>query len=154
MKRVRAHVVLDMLLGSLTLASIGCASYPIEPVRRAAREFSCPRERIAAVQRRDIASNVFDLNVCGAMVRYSCIEGEGGFVQCTREPPPARWDVDPARVATVPRPLSVPANLQTPAVCDSYAIRACLPCLEQDGRGWRWHPCVSGPGPTGEGTLN
>jgi len=157
MRQVRRYVIMV----SLGLASIGCASVPIEAVNRASREFSCPSERIAAVQRADIASNVYYLNVCGAMVRYSCIDVCGAMagtscvsventpVQCTREPPPPRWDLDPAQVVTLPRPAGVPTDLQTPATCDSYALRACLPCLERSDAGWRWHQCVSGPGPTG-----
>lgn len=145
MRQVGRYVVLGSL--GLLCACIGWG-YPIEAVNRASREFSCPAERIAAVQRADIAENVYDLNVCGAMVRYSCISGEETPVQCTREPPPPRWDLNPAAVAALPRPVGVPTNL-TPAVCDSYALANCVPCFERNGAGWRWHQCVSGPGPTG-----
>jgi hypothetical protein len=150
MKRVGTYVV----LGSIGLAAIGCAVVPIEAVNRASREFSCPSERIAAVQRADIARNVYDLNACGTMVRYSCIWGEHTPAQCTREPSPATWDIDPGQALTIPRPLGVPADLRTPMVCDLQALNMCSPCLERDGASWRWHPCVSGPGPTGEHVLN
>jgi hypothetical protein len=147
MRQVGSYLV----LGSLGLASIGCAG-PIAAVDRASREFSCPPERIAAVERNDIASNVYDLNVCGAMIRYSCTWGGHAPVQCTREPAPAKWDIDPTLVAALPRPLSVPADFGTPAVCDSRTpVDRCRPCLERDGPGWRWHECVDGPGPTGVG---
>lgn len=144
MRRLGRYVV----LGSLGLASIACVSVSTEAVTRASREYSCPRERIAVVQRGDIASNVYDLNVCGAMVRYSCIWGEDTPVQCTREPPPPKWDIDPALVATIPRPRGVPADLDAPAVCGSYALGMGSPCLERSGSTWRWHHPVDGPGPT------
>ncbi|HEY4395877.1 MAG TPA: hypothetical protein VGP64_17555 [Polyangia bacterium] len=145
MRQVSKHVV----LGSLGLASIGCLFGPIEAVNRASREFSCPRERIAAVQRGDIATNVYDLNVCGVMVRYSCISGENTPVQCTREPPPPHWDLDPALVPTIPRPPGVPLDLKTPSVCGSEELDVGGPCLERSGAGWRWRERVAGPGPMG-----
>jgi hypothetical protein len=139
-----------VVLGGLALASFSCVEFPLEAVNRASREFSCPHARIAAVQRGDIASNVYDLNVCGAMVRYSCVSGEDTPVQCTREPPPLKWDLDPARVvSTIPRPPDVPLGLKAPEVCGSEELDVGGPCLERNGAGWRWRERVSGPGPMG-----
>ncbi len=134
-----------LVLMSLGVAPFGCA-IQLEAVNRASREFSCPPEQIAAVQRTDIASNVYDLDACGTMVRYSCISGENTPVQCTREPDPMRWDLDPALVVALP---GQPGVARTAAVCDRYALGTCTPCLERSGESWRWHQCVSGPGPIG-----
>jgi len=139
-----------LVLGSVGLASIGCA-VQLEAVNRASREFYCPPEQIAAVQRTDISSNVYDVNACGTMVRYSCISGDSSPVQCTREPDPARWDLDPALVVALPRPSGDAADARRAVVCDRYALGTCTPCLERSGESWRWRQCVSGPGPMGGG---
>jgi hypothetical protein len=139
-----------VVLGSFGLAALGCAIQS-EAVNRASREFSCPPEQIATVQRTDIANNVYDLNACGTMVRYSCISGENTPTQCTREPPPATWDIDPALVVSSPRPPALATDARMVAVCDRYALGACTPCLERAGESWRWHQCADGPGPTGGG---
>jgi hypothetical protein len=74
-------------LGCLGLAAIGCfGAFQPEAVHRASREFSCPSDRIATVERDDIANNVYDANACGKLVRYSCISGTDVTEQCTREP--------------------------------------------------------------------
>jgi hypothetical protein len=148
MRAIVRRVGRVLVLGSLGFAPIGCA-FTHPAIERASREFSCPRARIAAVERNDVASNVYDLDVCGARVRYSCITGEGGFVQCTREPAPPSWDLDPALVVTLPRPPGMAPDVRTAAVCDRLALDAGRPCLERDGASWRWHRYVSGPGPMG-----
>ena len=134
------------LLTCLGLVSTGCAFRP-EAVRRASSEFSCPPDQIAAVARTDIAANVYDLNACGTQVRYACVSGEGGFEQCVREPDPPKWDLDPALVNNIPKPLSVPRNVGVPKVCGRGELFRCDDCLERDGAGWRWHHCA-GAGPT------
>jgi hypothetical protein len=122
-----------VLLTSLGLVSIGCA-FQLEPVRRASNEFSCPTDRIAAVARTDIAANVYDLNACGTLVRYDCVRQ-----QCIREPDPPKWDLDPALVSSLPKPLSVSRSDGGVAqVCRRDELSQCGDCLERDGTGWRW----------------
>lgn len=137
-------------LGCLGLAAIGCfGAFQPEAVRRASREFSCPSDRVAAVQRDDIANNVYDVNVCGKLVRYSCISIRDFGQQCTREPDPPKWDLDPAVLASVPKPLSMRSDVRVTEVCSHDALDRCDPCLERAGAGWRWHQCT-GAGPTGD----
>ena len=132
------------LLTCLGLVSIGCA-FQLEAVRRASNEFSCPPDRIAAVERADIAANVYDLNVCGTQVRYACVSGQYVPEQCIREPDPPKWDLDPALVNSLPKPIGVPANAVA-KVCGRGELSRCDDCLERDGAGWRWHHCA-GAGP-------
>ncbi len=140
-------------MGGVVLACLGlvpCAcAFQSEAVTRASREFACPPEQIATVQRTDIANNVYDLNACGTLVRYSCIWGENTPPQCTREPDPLRWDLDPALVVTLPRPSGVAASVRSAPVCDRYALGSCTPCLERDAESWHWRACVYGAGPMG-----
>jgi hypothetical protein len=136
-----------LTLGYLGLAVTGClGTFQSEAVNRASREFACPADRIAAVERDDIADNVYDVNACGNLVRYSCISSQHVPTRCTREPDPPRWDLDPALLASLPKPLNTSADVRVPKVCTLDAIRECIPCVEQANAGWRWHPCV-GVGP-------
>jgi len=136
-----------MVLGCLGLATNGCA-FQLEAVSRASREFSCPVSRIAVVQRADIAADVYDLNACGTRVRYACVWGQNVPTQCVREPDPPKWDLDPALVAGLPRPVGVRPDIGTPAVCDASALSRCDDCLQAEAAGWRWHHCTL-PGPMG-----
>jgi len=135
------------LLSCLRLVSIGCGAFQLEAVRRASNDFSCPPDRIATVARADIAANVYDLNVCGTLVRYACVSGQNLPEQCIREPNPPKWDLDPAVVNSLPKPLGVPANAGVIRVCSRDELTRCDACLERDGAGWRWHQCT-GVGPT------
>ena len=135
------------LLSCLGLVSIGCA-FQLEAVRRASNEFSCPPERIAAVARTDIAANVYDLNACGTLVRYTCVSGENLPEQCVREPAPPKWDLAPALVNSLPKSAGAPANAGVTKVCGRGELVRCEDCLERDGAGWRWHHC------TGFGATN
>jgi hypothetical protein len=130
------------LLSCLGLVSIGCA-FQIEAVRRASNEFSCPPEQITAVERTDIAANVYDLNVCGTRVRYGCVWGKNVPEQCIREPDPPKWDPDSALVNSLPKPLGVPASTTVARVCGPGELSRCDDCLERDGAGWRWHHCIA-----------
>jgi hypothetical protein len=136
---------LRVLLSGLGLVSLGCA-FQSEAVRRASNEFSCPPDQIAAVARNDIAANVYDLNACGKLVRYACVSGEYVPEQCVREPDPPKWDLDPAFVNGLPRPIGVPTNAGVTRVCGGDELTRCDDCLERDGTGWRWHHCA-GVGP-------
>jgi hypothetical protein len=135
------------LLGWLGLISLGCA-FQSEAVRRASNEFSCPPDQIAAVARTDIAANVYDLNACGKLVRYACVSSENVAEQCIREPDPPKWDLDPALVNSLPKPVTVPANAGLARVCGRGELFRCEDCLERDGVSWRWHHC------TGVGPMN
>ncbi len=135
------------LLSCLGLVSIGCA-FQLEAVRRASNEFSCPPDQIAAVARPDIAENVYDLNACGTLVRYSCVWGENMAEQCIREPDPPKWDLDPALVNSLPNRGGVSANARIAKVCSREELVGCDDCLERNGAAWRWHHC------TGVGPLN
>jgi hypothetical protein len=137
-------------LGCLGLAATGCfGAFQLEAVSRASREFSCPAERIAAVERADIANNVYDVNACGKLVRYSCISSQHVPAQCTREPDPSKWDLDPALLVNVPKPLGMRSDVHVTEVCSHDAHDRCDPCLERAGTDWRWHQCT-GFGPTGD----
>ena len=119
------------LLTCLGLVSTGCAFRP-EAVRRASSEFSCPPGQIVTVARTDIAANVYDLNVCGTQVRYACVRGG-----CVREPNPPKWDLDPAIVNSLPKPVSS-RNGGVARVCGREELSELDDCLERDGTGWRW----------------
>jgi hypothetical protein len=64
-------------------------------LHRAAREFSCPPERVNVVSRADISRGLNDVEACGQRARYMCTTTPYAD-NCVREPNPARWDPDPA----------------------------------------------------------
>ena len=78
-------------------------------LRRAAREFSCPPERVNVVSRADISQGLHDVEACGRRARYMCTATRYED-HCVREPNPAQWDPDPAlcrsQDASQPKPAA------------------------------------------------
>ena len=87
------------MLALLLTGVAGCLLGMIDPgphwpsesaFTRAAKEFSCPYDQIAVLERKEISADLFDVEACGQRARYHCQP-----TTCIREPDPARWDPDP-----------------------------------------------------------
>ena len=103
-----------------TANAAGCMLYSMSTLgggpalRRAAREFSCPPDKVGVLKRPDIADGLFDVDACGQRARYMCTLGPTD-VQCISEPVPARWDQDPALCRNPDRLAPKPAGCFEPS---------------------------------------
>jgi len=113
-------------------------------VQRASREFGCPAANVVAVERSDIADQLYDVAACGQRARYTCIYGENVPIQCIREPNPPRWDPDPVVIASLPGPPgAAPSVPEVRQICGEETVTA---CLYKDGKGaWQWRPPINIP---------
>src|SRR5579859_4877485 len=103
--------IADLATLCFLVALEGCARPQDVAIERASSEFGCPRERVHAIERRDIAENLFDVEACGSRARYACQSGDVDTFddpapdlagpRCFREPDPPAWDPDPATAAAL-----------------------------------------------------
>jgi hypothetical protein len=136
----RHFVMLAALLGVG-----GCLATPESvAVNRASREFACPSEKIAVVQRADISESLYDVAACGQRARYSCIYTDfvqtatyTSMSQCVREPDPPKWDPDPTMIASLPGPAFATSETRNNLrrICGDYGYGE---CLYRDHGAWRW----------------
>ena len=122
-----------------TLILSSCGAFGLDALlRRASNELACPRERIEVIRRNDLTSATYDVEACGSRARYTCVSADDNLpdVQCVREPDPARWDPDPALLATLPRPPGASGDGRVASIC-YQGERA--DCLRREGSRWRWN---------------
>ncbi len=141
---VGATLLLAFGLGATGLVS--CVTYrqaaTVSVAAQAAGEFECPSNRVNVIARGDISHGTYDVEACGKRARYVCLKAGG--VHCLHQPDPARWDPDPALVASFPK---VDTGIGTP---DYHLARVCRDpsewncnCLSRAGSNWRWNSCRS-----------
>jgi hypothetical protein len=136
---------------AVCLAAGGCLVTPESvAVHRASREFGCPSEKVAVVQRADISESLYDVAACGQRARYSCIYTDlvqpdtyMSMSQCVREPDPPKWDPDPTMIASLPGPAFATSEARNNLrrICGDYEYGD---CLYRDHGSWRWREAHTG----------
>jgi hypothetical protein len=138
----------------LLAACLGAGGCLVTPesvaIHRASREFSCPSEKVAVIQRGDISESLYDISACGQRARYSCIYTDlvqpdtyMSMSQCVREPDPVRWDPDPSVIASLPGPAFATSETRgnIRRICGDYEFGD---CLYRDHGSWRWREGQNG----------